>query len=123
MQLHQLLKSKLHHARITYCDPEYVGSVQIDGELMRRSGILDGELVHVWAVDHPARIVTYAFSGSAGVVGINGGAAHRFNVGDRVVIAAFALTDEPIQPTMLLLGEKNEVVKVIERYGEPGEQA
>jgi aspartate 1-decarboxylase len=111
MRLLQLLKAKLHHARITYSNPEYVGSIEIDADLLREVGILDGELVHVWAVDHGARIETYAFGGPKGVVGLNGGAAHHFRAGDRVVIAAFTLTDEPVEPKMLLLNDDNKVVR------------
>lgn len=110
MQLKQLLKAKLHHARVTYANPDYVGSIEIDGDLLARVGIEDGELVHVWAVDHKSRIQTYAFAGPKGVVGLNGGAAHHFSPGDRVVIAAFALTDETLTPKMLHLGEANEVL-------------
>lgn len=111
MRLSQLLKAKLHHARVTYANPEYVGSVQIDMDLMKRVGIQDGELVHVWAVDHTARIETYAFEGPPGVIGLNGGAAHFFNPGDRVIIAAFDFADEPIEPKIVLLDENNRVVR------------
>lgn len=110
VRLRQLLKAKIHRARVTYANPEYVGSIEIGAELMERVGILDGELVHVWAIDHRARLTTYAFSGPRGVIGLNGGAAHFFNEGDRIVIAAFDLSDEPIEPKMVLLGEDNEVV-------------
>lgn len=111
MLLHQLLKAKLHHARLTYTNPDYVGSIEIDADLMRHVGILDGELVHIWAVDHTSRIQTYAFSGPRGVIGMNGGAAHHFKTDDRVIIAAFALTDEEIVPKIALLGEHNEVLR------------
>lgn len=111
MQLNQLLKAKLHHARITYANPDYVGSIEIDGDILKEAGILDGELVHVWAVDHTARIETYAFSGPKGVVGMNGGAAYHFNLHDRIIIAAFTYTDEQITPRILLLGENNEIVR------------
>jgi aspartate 1-decarboxylase len=111
MRLSTLLKAKLHHARVTYANPDYVGSIEIDAELMQRVGIQDGELVHIWAVDHTARIQTYAFGGPPSVVGINGGAAHFFRTGDKVIIAAFDLADEPIIPRILLLGEENEVVR------------
>lgn len=116
MVLRQLLKSKLHHARITYANPEYVGSVEVDGSLLRRVGIEDGELVHVWAVDHESRIQTYAFSGPSGVVGLNGGAANLFKPGDKVIIAAFAVTDEPIEPKAVLLDEENRVVRELEPF-------
>lgn len=111
MRLSQLLKAKLHQARVTYANPEYVGSIEIDAALMEEVGIQDGEQVHVWAVDHTARIVTYAFGGPKGAIGLNGGAAHFFKPGDRVVIAAFDLSDEPIIPKMVALGENNEIVR------------
>lgn len=111
MRLSQLLKAKIHHARVTYANPDYVGSIEVDARLMERVGLKDGELVHVWAVDHTARIQTYVFAGPAGVVGLNGGAAHFFKAGDRVIIAAFDLTDEAIVPKMVLLNERNEVVR------------
>lgn len=111
MRLSQLLKAKLHHASVTYANPDYVGSIEIDRRIMERAGLQDGELVHVWAVDHTARITTYVFGGPPGVVGLNGGAAHQFKSGDRVVIAAFDFSDEPITPTILLLNEHNEVVR------------
>lgn len=111
MRLNTLLKSKLHHARITYANPDYVGSIEIDGDLMGEAGIMEGELVHIWAVDHTARLETYAFSGPKGVVGLNGGAAYHFHVNDRIIIAAFTLADEPVVPRILLLGEHNEIVR------------
>lgn len=111
MFLRQLLKSKIHHARVTYANPEYVGSIEVDASLMDRVGLIDGELVHVWAVDHPARIETYVFGGPKGVVGMNGGAAYHFAPGDRVIIAAFALSAEPIEPKMLLVDEQNAPVR------------
>ncbi|HRI44604.1 MAG TPA: aspartate 1-decarboxylase [Fimbriimonadaceae bacterium] len=111
MLLNQLLKAKLHHARLTYANPEYIGSIEVDGDLLRHVGILDGELVHVWAVDHTARVITYAFAGPKGVVGMNGGAARLFQPGDRVIIAAFSLSDQPIVPKVALLGDDNEIVR------------
>ena len=111
MRLSQLLKCKLHHARVTYANPDYVGSIEIDGDLMRRIGLQDGEMVHVWGVAHTSRIQTYAFAGPRGVIGLNGGAAHFFKAGDKVIVAAFDLSDQPIEPIMLLLGEANEVIR------------
>lgn len=111
MRLSQLLKAKLHHARVTYANPEYVGSIEIGRELMDAAGIVDGEMVHIWAVDHDARILTYAFSGPTGAIGLNGGAARLFSPGDRVIIAAFDLADEPITPRVFLLGTHNEIVR------------
>ena len=108
MILKQILKSKLHHARVTFCDREYPGSIAIDSDIMDQAGLDDGELVHIWAVDHTSRIQTYVIrSDVKGTIGLNGGAANFFTVGDRLVIAAFALTDEAIEPKILMLDENN----------------
>ena len=111
MRLSQLLKAKLHHAHVTYANPDYVGSIEVDRRLMEEVGLMDGELVHVWGVDHTSRIITYVFSGPPGVIGLNGGAARFFSPGDRVIIAAFDLSDEPIIPKLILLDDKNQIVR------------
>ena len=111
MRLSQYLKAKIHHAHVTYANPDYVGSIEVCADLMERVGLQDGELVHVWAVDHRSRIQTYVFAGPRGVIGLNGGAAHFFEAGDKVIIAAFDLADEPILPKMILVNEENEVVR------------
>ena len=108
MQLMQLLKGKLHHARVTHCQPEYKGSIGISPDLMEAAGIIEGEQVHVWAVDHKARIVTYAIPADEdGVIALKGGAARHFRVGDRVVIAAFVLSDSPVAPKVAVLNKRN----------------
>jgi aspartate 1-decarboxylase len=121
MRLHQLLKSKLHHARVSYANPDYVGSIEIGADLMERVGIFNGEMVQVLAVDHTARIETYAFAGPPGVIGLNGGAAHFFKPGDRIIVAAFAFTDEPVTPKIVLLDENNRVVRELVPYTVTGE--
>jgi len=121
MRLYQLLRAKLHHARVTYANPDYVGSIEIDRELMERVGFMDGEVVQVWAVDHKARIETYAFSGPPGTIGLNGGAAQFFKPGERIIVAAFAFTDEPIKPKVLLLDEQNRVIKELVPFKVLGE--
>lgn len=111
MRLSQLLKAKLHHARVTYANPEYVGSIELGADLMEAVGLLDGELVHVWSVDGTARIQTYCFAGPNGAVGLNGGAAHFFQPGERIIVAAFDFADEPIVPKVVLLDEDNRIVR------------
>ena len=60
----QMLKSKIHRATVTGCDPDYVGSVTLDPELMRSADLLANEQVHVWDIDNGARFVTYAIEAS-----------------------------------------------------------
>lgn len=121
MVLLHLLKSKLHHAHVTYANPDYVGSIEIDAALMDRVGIVNGEMVQIWAVDHAARISTYAFAGPPGVIGLNGGAAHYFSAGDRLIIAAFVHADEPITPKVLLLDKNNQIVRELVPFTTEGE--
>lgn len=120
MRLQTRLKAKLHHARITECNPDYIGSIAICPELMYRVDIQAGEQVHIWAVDKidgerkPARIVTYAIPGEKGEISINGGGAHYFEEGQKIIIASFVQTDEErIVPAMLLLDEHNNAIKTL----------
>ncbi len=112
MQLLSICKSKIHRATVTDADVNYIGSITIDEDLMERSGIRNGEKVHVWNVADGNRFETYAIPGErlSGVICINGAAAHLAKPGDLVIIVAFALTDEEITPQMVLVDDKNKFV-------------
>jgi aspartate 1-decarboxylase len=88
----KLLRSKIHHPRVTACDPEYVGSITIDAELLRASDIAPNEAVVVADLETSARFETYVICGEAGseVVGVNGAAANLVVPGDRLIVLAFA---------------------------------
>src|SRR5687767_13719498 len=91
-----LLKSKIHRARVTQADLNYVGSVTIDRDLLEAADVWPNEKVLVVNLETGERFETYAFEGSAGsgVIGMNGGCARCAQVGDRVLIMAFAaMTD------------------------------
>ena len=112
MKLRTICKSKIHHAVVTAADLNYVGSIGIDAALMRRTDILPGEKVSVWNVNNGRRIETYAIAlpnGSEEVV-VNGAAARHFHPGDRVIIVAWCLTDEPVEPRMIAVDERNRFV-------------
>ena len=108
MKLISLLKGKIHRVRVTEADVHYVGSITIDKGLMDLAGIIENELVHVWNVTNGERIETYAIPApkSSGTVCINGAAAHKFQVGDIVIVSAFVLTDEPVEPKIVLVNEE-----------------
>jgi aspartate 1-decarboxylase len=114
----QMLKSKIHRATITDCDVDYVGSITLDPELMRRADLLVNEQVHVWDIDNGARFVTYAIEGDqgSGTVQVNGAAARLVGTGDKVIIASFAAFEESdlerYSPVVVHVDEKNEVVAV-----------
>ena len=119
MKLRVICKSKIHHATVTGADLNYIGSIGIDEGLMRRTGIVHGEQVAVWNVTNGQRIETYAIplpEGSGEVV-VNGAAAHYFTRGDRVIIVAFCLTDEPVEPQMIVVDERNRFVRLLDGVG------
>lgn len=89
----EILKSKIHCATVTEANLEYVGSVTIDRDLMDAAGILEGEKVAIADRNNGERLETYAIAGErgSGVVCLNGAAARRAQVGDVVIIMAYAL--------------------------------
>ena len=112
MKLLTLLKSKIHRATVTGADVNYIGSITIDRDLIERTDLVPGELVHVWNVDNGARFETYVLEGepNRGEIVVNGAAAHRVKVGHRVIITAFCLSDEPVQAKAILVDAENRYV-------------
>ena len=72
-----MLKSKIHRATVTDRDPDHVGSITLDPELMQSADVIANEQVHVWDIENGARFVTYAIEGEpdTGAVEVNGVAA------------------------------------------------
>jgi aspartate 1-decarboxylase len=109
MRLRTICKSKIHQATVTETNIEYVGSIAIDEDLLRRADILPGEKVHIWNLNNGERIETYALPAAAGSgrIIVNGAAARRCSPKDRIIIATFVLTDEPVSPRMILVDAQN----------------
>lgn len=87
-----LLKSKIHCATVTESNLHYMGSITIDETLMDAVGLLPNEHVHVVNNMNGERIETYVIRGTrnSGCICLNGAAARRFQVGDEVIIMAYA---------------------------------
>ena len=62
-----ILKSKIHRAKVIQADLNYVGSITIDEELLRQSGINEYEQVDVVDINNGNRLTTYAISGKTGL--------------------------------------------------------
>ena len=111
-----LLKSKIHCAKVTEANLHYMGSITIDQDLMDACGMIAGEQVHVVNNMNGERVVTYIIAGprKSGCICLNGAAARKFQVGDEVIIMAFAqMTPDEAQefkPQVIFpAGEKNEI--------------
>ncbi len=87
-----LLKAKLHKVRVTQVELEYEGSCAIDSDLLEASGILEYEQIQIYNLENGERFTTYVIRGEAGtgMISVNGAAAHKASVGDRVIICAYA---------------------------------
>ena len=114
--LRNFLRSKIHKVTVTEADLNYVGSLGIDEELMRLSGIEENEVVQVANITNGERLVTYAIRAPEGsrTICANGAAAHKIRVGDEIIIFCFALcAEEEIQhlkPKLVFVDASNNPV-------------
>ena len=94
--LKQLLSGKIHTARLTHCEINYEGSLEIDGDYLEAAKILPYEKILVVNRTNGSRLETYAIPGASGSKRfcLNGPAAHLGCVGDVVTIMAFSIFDE-----------------------------
>ena len=69
-----VLHSKIHGARVTHADLNYVGSVTIDRDLLEAVDLVPNEKILVINCENGERFETYVFEGTAGsgVIGMNG---------------------------------------------------
>lgn len=111
--LRTILKSKIHRAHVSEANLYYEGSITIDSNLMKLADIIEGEKVEVLNLNNGHRLETYAISGAAGVICLNGPAARGACVGDEVIIVSYVLADEKeaktIKPKVIAVNDRNRV--------------
>lgn len=113
-----MFHGKIHRATVTQANLEYMGSITIDEDLLEMAGILPGERVQVVNNNNGERLETYTIAGKrgSGVICLNGAAARRAQVGDTVIIIAYAMMDkaeaESLVPKVVMVDERNHPVKV-----------
>jgi aspartate 1-decarboxylase len=111
-----VLKSKIHRATVTGADLNYEGSISIDKNLLNAAGIMTYEMVQVVNLNNGARFETYVIEGKAGTgeVMLNGPAARLGQVGDLIIIIAYATIykeeAEKFQPTIIMVDSNNKPV-------------
>ncbi len=112
-----MLKAKLHRATVTSRSIEYAGSLTVDAEIMEAAGFLPNEMIWVFNINNSNRFQTYLIPGKRGSkeIQVNGAAARLAEVGDRIIVISSAiLSEEEVKeflPTILVLNEKNEIIK------------
>ena len=91
----EVMKSKIHCARVTEANLNYMGSITIDEDLMDAANLIAGEKVAIVDNNNGERFETYIIKGErgSGCICLNGAAARKVQVGDIVIIMSYALMD------------------------------
>lgn len=112
-----MLKAKIHRATVTQAELHYEGSIAIDGLLLDAAGIREYEQIHAWNVSNGERFVTYALRAQegSGIISVNGSAARRVQLGDLIIIAAFAQLAEAelagYEPMLVYVDAANRITR------------
>jgi len=111
----EVLKSKIHRAKITQAELHYVGSITIDEALLEASNIIEGEKVQIVNINNGERLETYAIKGerNSGTICLNGPAARKAQVGDMVIVISYASMDfeeaKKFKPWIIFPNQDNEL--------------
>jgi len=115
----KVLRAKIHRATITQAEVDYVGSITIDRKLLDVTGIVPGEAVLVADLTDGARFETYVIEGEpgSGTICINGAAARLVDVGDKIIVMAFAYVEaeqtDQVKPKVVLVDENNSFQRML----------
>jgi aspartate 1-decarboxylase len=110
-----MLKGKLHMAAVTQAELWYDGSCAIDADLVELAGLREFEQIDIYNVNNGERFTTYVILAEpgSGTISMNGAAARKVQVGDRVIIGAYAQYNqdelEGYKPRLVYLDESNRV--------------
>ncbi len=112
-----MLYSKLHRATVTDANLNYVGSITIDVELLKASNMRVGQKIDIVNVNNGERFSTYIIPGEAGKrdICLNGAAARKVQVGDKIIIIAYATMSEDeadeFEPKIVILNDDNSIAE------------
>ena len=112
-----MLKCKLHRATVTECDLHYEGSISIDRRLIEAAFFNDTATTEIYTIDNGERFATYVIEGKkgSGVIGLNGAAARKACVGDKLIICSYAqMTPDEARthvPSIVIVGARNRIEK------------
>jgi aspartate 1-decarboxylase len=113
----EILKSKIHRAKVTQAELNYVGSITIDEDLIEAANIIPNEKVQIVNNNNGARFETYVIRGErgSGTVCLNGATARLAQVGDIVIIMSYAYMEAEearnYKPILVFPDSDNKLVK------------
>jgi aspartate 1-decarboxylase len=111
----EVMKSKIHRATITQADLNYIGSIAIDQDLMEAANLIENERVHIYNITNGERLETYVIKGKrgSGIISLNGAAARKAAVGDKVIIVSYASMDfevaKSFKPHVIFPDDNNKI--------------
>ncbi|ATD30475.1 aspartate 1-decarboxylase [Macrococcoides bohemicum] len=114
-----MMNGKIHRARVTEANLNYVGSITIDQDILDAVDILPNEKVQIVNNNNGARLETYVISGErgSGVVCLNGAAARLVQVDDIIIIISYAqLNEEELkhhEPKVVVMDENNKIKSLL----------
>lgn len=112
-----MLYSKLHRATVTEANLHYVGSITIDQELLDAANMRVGQKIEIVNINNGERFATYIIPGEPGKkeICLNGAAARKVHVGDKIIIIAYASMSEEeadtYEPKIVILEDDNSIVQ------------
>lgn len=113
--LTNMLKAKLHMASVTQAELWYDGSCAIDSNLLELAGMREFEQIDIYNVNNGERFTTYIIKAEpgSGTISMNGAAARKVQMGDRVIIATYGQFDDKEaakhKPRLVYLNQDNSV--------------
>ena len=112
-----MMNGKIHRARVTESNLNYVGSITIDADILDAVDILPNEKVAIVNNNNGARFETYVIAGERRVICLNGAASRLVEVDDVVIIMTYVQLDErelvDHAPKVAVMNEKNEIIQMI----------
>ena len=111
----EVLKSKIHRAKVTESNLNYIGSITIDEDLMDAANIIENEKVQVVNIDNGERLFTYVIKGkrNTGQICMNGPAARKALLGDTIIILSYATMPfeeaKSFRPTIQFPDDNNKI--------------
>jgi len=115
-----MMNAKLHRARVTEANLNYVGSITIDQDLLDAVGMVANEKVQIVNNNNGARFETYIIPGERGshVVCLNGAAARLVHPGDIIIVISYVFVNQKEvkdhRPKIAILNEQNKIIEMIE---------
>lgn len=120
-----MMNGKIHRARVTEANLNYVGSITIDEDILDAVGMVANEKVQIVNNNNGARLETYIIPGNrgSGIICLNGAAARLVQEGDVVIIISYVMVAEEKvpyhEPKVAIMDENNLIVELL--HAEPAQ--